>query len=107
MNWVYLALAILFEVFGTTFMKLSNGLSNLKFAAVMLLFYIFSLSMLSLALKEIEVGIAYAIWSGVGIAIIASIGILFFQESLNMEKLAFIGLIILGAVGLNITGAGH
>ncbi len=107
MNWIYLALAIAFEVCGTTFMKLSDGFSNLKFATVMILFYILSLSMLSFALKEIEVGIAYAIWSGVGIALIATIGILFFQESFHLEKLALIGLIILGTIGLNMIETGH
>jgi small multidrug resistance pump len=106
-QFIYLTLAIAFEVTGTTFMKLSDGLSNLRFTAVMLIFYLLSLSLLSLALKEIEVGVAYAIWSGVGIALIATIGILFFQESPNIEKMAFIGLIIVGAIGLNISGAGH
>lgn len=107
LQFIFLALAIAFEVMGTTFMKLSNGMSNTKFAIIMLVFYVISLSMLSLALKEIEVGVAYAIWSGIGIALIATIGILFFQESLNLEKIAFIGLIIIGAIGLNISGAGH
>lgn len=100
-------LAIVFEVTGTTFMKLSNGFSNLNYAAAMLIFYILSLISLSMALKDIEVGVAYAIWSGVGIALIAMIGILFFQESLNLEKAAFIGLIILGVVGINLTGLIH
>lgn len=104
---VYLVLAIAFEVTGTTFMKLSDGLSNLKFAAIMIVFYILSLGLLSLALKEIEVGVAYAIWSGVGIAMIAIIGIFFFQESLSLQKLALIGLIIVGAIGLNMQGLGH
>jgi len=88
-------------------MKLSDGLSNLKFAAIILVFYLLSLILLSLALKEIEVGVAYAVWSGIGIALIAIIGILFFQESMSTEKLAFIVLIIVGAIGLNISGAGH
>lgn len=106
-QFIYLGLAIAFEVSGTTFMKLSNGLSNLKFAAIMLVCYSISISLLSLALKQIEVGVAYAVWSGVGIALIATIGILFFQESLSVEKVAFMGLIIIGAIGLNISGVGH
>lgn len=99
--------AIIFEVIGTTLMKLSNGFSNLSYSATMIVFYLLSLISLSLALKNIEVGVAYAIWSGVGIALIATIGILFFQESLNIEKAAFIGLIIMGVVGINLTGIVH
>lgn len=107
MSWIYLALAIIFEVSGTTFMKLSDGFTDLKYAALMLIFYVLSLSVLSLALKEIEVGVAYAIWSGIGIALIATIGITFFQESLTIQIIAFVGLIIAGAVGLNMTGIQH
>lgn len=107
MSWIYLALAIIFEVSGTTFMKLSNGFTDLKYAVLMLFFYILSLSLLSLALKQIEVSVAYAIWSGIGIALIATIGIMFFQESFTIQKIAFIGLIIVGAMGLNMTGMQH
>ena len=86
MSWIYLVLAIIFEVSGTTFMKLSEGFVNIKYAIVMLFFYILSLSMLTLALKKLEIGIAYATWSGMGIILISIVGIIFFKDSINLQK---------------------
>lgn len=105
--WVYLVLAICFEVAGTTFMKLSYGLTKVHFASLMLLFYVASLSFLSLSLKNIEVGVAYAVWSGFGIVLIGSIGVIFFGESVSFLKVFFICLIVVGAVGLNIVTKTH
>jgi small multidrug resistance pump len=107
MYWVYLGLAIILEVCGTTFMKLSEGLSKLKFTIPMLLFYVISLALLSLSLKRIEVSVAYAVWSGVGIVLIAVVGILFFKEILTPHKAIFIALILIGVIGLNLSGVGH
>jgi len=107
MNWLYLGLAIVSEVCGTTFMKLSDGMTKLKFSVLMLVFYILSLSMLSLALKKIEIGVAYAIWSGIGIALITIVGIIFFKESISVSKIVFISFILVGAIGLNLFGTSH
>lgn len=107
MNWVYLALAIVFEVAGTTFMKLSEGLENIKYAVIMLIFYILSLSTLTFALKKIPIGIAYATWSGLGIILLTAIGFIFFDESINLSKIVFIGFIIVGTIGLNLTSGMH
>lgn len=102
MSWIYLILAITFEVSGTTFMKLSDGFSNVKYAVVMLIFYVLSLSMLTLALKKLQIGTAYAIWSGIGIVLLSVIGVVFFKESINLTKIIFIGFILVGTIGLNI-----
>lgn len=107
MEWIYLILAIIFEVCGTTSMKLSEGFSKLIYAGVMMIFYLLSLTMLTFALKRIEIGRAYAIWSGFGTALIATIGILFFKEALTLTKILFIGLIIIGVVGLNLISTTH
>jgi len=107
MNWLYLGLAIVSEVCGTTFMKLSDGMTKIKFSILMLVFYVLSLSMLSLALKKIEVGVAYAIWSGIGIALITTVGIIFFKETISVSKIIFILLILVGAIGLNLTSTTH
>lgn len=107
MEWVYLILAIISEVCGTTSMKLSEGFTKLMYAGIMMIFYILSLSMLTLALKKIEIGKAYAIWSGFGTALITTIGFLFFKEALTLPKIMFIGLIIIGVVGLNLSGTAH
>lgn len=107
MSWIFLICAIFFEVAGTTFLKLSNGFSRLVPVIFMFVFYIASLSLLSLALKNIEVGIAYAIWSGVGTAIITLIGIVLFSESISTIKILGILLIITGVTILNLAGNPH
>ncbi|MCR3760499.1 DMT family transporter [Clostridium felsineum] len=107
MSWIYLLLAIIFEVSGTTFMKQSNGFSDFKYAIVMLIFYVLSLSMLTLALKKIDIGVAYAIWSAVGIVLIVTIGTVVFKETINLYKIIFIGLIVVGVIGLNLTSKIH
>lgn len=107
MSWVYLALAIAFEVAGTTSMKFSAGFTKLWPSVLMFLFYFVAFTMLSLALKKFEVGMAYAIWSGIGTVLIVSIGVIFFKELLSVQKVVFIVLIIAGVVGLNLTSTGH
>jgi len=107
MSWIYLVLAIIFEVSGTTFMKLSEGFTNIKYAIVMLFFYILSLSMLTLALKKLEIGTAYATWSGMGIILISIVGFTFFKDSINLSKIIFMGFIIIGTIGLNLTSGMH
>ena len=103
MHWLYLLLAILFEVLGTTAMKLSEGFTKTTPSIAMAIFYILSLVMLTLTLKKIDVSIAYAIWSGLGTALIAGIGIMVFGESLTPLKIASIALIILGVIGLQLS----
>ena len=88
---------------GTTAMKLSEGFTKTLPSVAMTLFYILSLAMLTLTLKKIDVGVAYAIWSGVGTALIAGIGVVLFGESLTPLKIASIVLIILGVVGLQLS----
>ena len=107
MGWLFLLLAILSEVAGTVSMKLSEGFSHLLPSALMFVFYIISLAFTNLALKELEIGLVYAIWSGLGTALIVSIGYFWFDEPMTMVKLVSIGLIILGVVGLNLTSNTH
>jgi len=64
MTWLYLVLAILLEVSGTTCMKLSEGFTRMVPSILLVVFYTLSLGMLTLALKKIDVSVAYAIWSG-------------------------------------------
>lgn len=104
--WMYLLIAILTEVVGTSLMKASQGLTRLLPTISMFVLYAISFVFMALALKKIEVGIAYAIWSGLGTALIAMIGIAWFRESFNTPKLVGIVLIIAGVVLLNIRGAG-
>jgi small multidrug resistance pump len=104
--WLYLLIAILTEVVGTTLMKVSQGLTRLIPSVLMFVLYGISFVFMALALKKIEVSTAYAIWSGLGTAMIAMIGIVWFRESFNLPKLVGLVLIIGGVVLLNIKGAG-
>ena len=102
--WIYLLIAILTEVVGTTLMKVSQGLTRLVPAVLMFVLYGISFVFMALALKKIEVSTAYAIWSGLGTALIALIGIAWFRESFNIPKLVGIILIIAGVTLLNLKG---
>lgn len=106
MHWLYLALAIILEVLGTTSMKLSEGFTKIVPSIAMLLLYIASLAALTMALKRIEMSIAYAIWAGIGTALIALIGVVLFKEELSLLKVLSIGLIIAGVVGLHLSTKG-
>ena len=107
MGWIYLLSAILLEVSGTMSMKLSEGLTKTIPSILIFIFYGLSLSLLTLALKSIPVSIAYAIWSGIGTALIAIIGFTFFDESFSASKWLGIGLIIIGVVLINLKGTAH
>ena len=107
MYWVVLLVAIVLEVCGTTCMKLSEGFTRLGYSAALFVFYLLSLTALTFALKRIEVSVAYAVWSGVGTALIALIGMTYFREPINATKIVSLGLIIAGVVGLNLAGGAH
>jgi len=102
--WLWLGLAIGLEVSGTMCMKLSEGFTRLWPSVMMGVFYIASFSAMMMSLKRIELGVAYAIWAGVGTALIAVLGILVFKEAATAMKLAAIILIISGVVMLNLSG---
>lgn len=97
-----LAAAIVLEVIGTTFLQKSQQFSKLAPTAAMVLFYVASFYLLSQALKGLPLGIAYAMWSGLGIVLTAAVGLLVFKQSLDMPALAGIGLIIAGVVVMNV-----
>ncbi len=102
---LYLMLAIIAEVVGTTCVKLSGGFARLVPSVLIFVFYGLSLGFLSLALKKVDLGVAYAVWSGVGIAFIASVGVLWFREPVTAMKMVSLGLIVAGVAGLNMGGA--
>jgi small multidrug resistance pump len=102
MSWIYLLIAIFSEVAGTTCMKLSEGFTRTVPSILIFVFYAGAFTMMTLAIKKIEVSIVYAIWSGIGTALIATIGILIFHERATMLKLISMVLIIVGVLGLNL-----
>lgn len=103
MSWLYLFVAILLEVSGTIAMKLSEGFTRMAPLVTMFICYGFGLTALTFALRKIELSIAYAIWSGIGTALIGIIGIIWFKESVTVLKVISIILIIVGVIGLNLT----
>jgi small multidrug resistance pump len=103
MGWILLVVAIVLEVVGTTNMKLSEGFSKLVPSVLVLIFYALSIVALTFAVNRLDVSVAYAVWSGMGTALVAMIGIWFFQESLTITKLIALGLIIVGVAMLHLT----
>lgn len=102
MPYVFLALAIVFEVAGTSLLKLSDGFTRLWPSVGVAVGYGMAFWMLSLTLRTVPVGVAYAIWAGLGTALIAIIGAFFFGEQLGMVEVIGIALIVAGVVALNI-----
>ena len=104
MNYYYLLLlAIAFEVFGTTCMKLSQGFSKLLPSILIFVFYALSFFFLTLALKGIDVSISYAIWAGLGTAFITVIGIFWFKEPVNALKMVSLIVVVAEVIGLNLS----
>jgi small multidrug resistance pump len=101
-HWAFLALAILLEVAGTTCMKLSAGLTKPGPTVLMGLCYCACFCFLALCLKKVDVSVAYAVWSGVGVALIAAIGIVHFREPLTWLKILGTLAIIGGVIALNL-----
>ncbi len=106
-HWFFLISAILLEVAGTTAMKFSQGFTKIVPSVLMAVLFLSSLAMLTLALKKFEIGMAYAIWSGLGTVLIAVLGIYLFNETASLMKLFSILLIITGVVGLHLSGVNH
>jgi len=102
-----LALAIVAEVIGTVALRESDGFSRPVPAAIMVVTYGVSFWLLALTLRSIPLSVTYAVWSAVGTAAIAAIGIIAFGEHATALKLASLTLIIAGVVGLNVGGASH
>jgi small multidrug resistance pump len=102
MAWALLFAAIVLEVCGTTCMKLSAGFTKLAPSLLLFVFYVAAFTCLTYAIKTIDVSVAYAIWAGLGTALIAVIGTWYFSESMTPLKIGCIVLIIVGVVGLNL-----
>lgn len=102
MFWLFMFAAIALEVVGTISLKLSNGFDKPVFVAVTVVGYLASFGCLGMALKGLPVSTAYAIWAGVGTALVAIIGMAFLSETANVIKYASIALIVVGVVGLHL-----
>jgi len=103
MGWFLLFLAIAFEVAGTTCMKLSDGFTQLVPSVLLFVFYGLSFASFVYALKTIDLSISYAIWAGLGLALITVISILFFHEKVTILRMVSICLVLLGVIGLGFS----
>jgi len=102
MGYLYLAIAIITEVIGTSALKASEGFTKVWPSTLVVLGYAISFYFLALVLKTIPIGIAYAIWAGLGIVLIAAVGILFFKQVPDTPALIGMALIILGVVVIHL-----
>jgi small multidrug resistance pump len=102
MPYLYLTIAILAEVISTSALKATQGFTRFWPSVVVVVGYGVAFYFLSLALKTIPVGVAYAIWSGVGVALITLIGWFVFHQKLDAPALIGIGLIVAGVVVIQL-----
>ena len=102
---ILLTIAILAEVAGTVALKYTNGFTNLGPSALVVAGYGLSFWMLALVLRDLPIGLTYAVWAAVGTALIAAIGIFAFGEPATTMKLLSLALIIAGTIGLNLAGS--
>ncbi|NJC34988.1 small multidrug resistance pump [Sphingomonas jejuensis] len=100
--WIMLGLAIALEIAATSLLKAANGFTRPAYGVASIALYAACFWLLGHAFTRIPMGIAYAIWSGVGIAAIALIGWSLFRQPLTAVQVGCIGLILAGAVGLNL-----
>lgn len=101
-SYAYLAIAIIAEVIATSALKASDGFSRPLPVAVVVVGYGLAFYCLSLALRTIPLGVAYAVWSGIGIALITVIGWVVFRQVLDTAALVGIGLIVCGVLVLQL-----
>ena len=105
MAWVFLVIAGALEVFWSTFLKLSNGFTHLGYSVLTVVGMIASFLFLSQATKALPLGTAYAIWTGIGALGAVIVGILAFKEPFTAPRLFFVGLLLVGVIGLKLTSA--
>lgn len=107
MHWLYLIIAIFFEVGWAISMKKSHGLTNIPWTIAFGVMYLLSAAFLALATKTLDIGLAYALWAGVGMALIATFGIVFLKEPATVLRIVSLALVLVGVVGLKVSaGAG-
>ena len=106
-TWLLLVTAIAAEVGGTTSMKLSEGFTRPGPTTWVFVLYGVSFVLLAQVLKSMDVGVAYAIWSGLGTALVALVGVYMFGEPITVVRILSLALIVIGVFGLQMSGTSH
>lgn len=106
MAWIYLIVAGFFEVFWATMMKYSESFTKLNFSLYTIVGMIFSFFFLSRALKNLPMSLAYPIWTGIGAIGAVIVGVILFKDQLSLATWFFVGLLLIGLIGIKMT-SGH
>jgi quaternary ammonium compound-resistance protein SugE len=107
MAWFLVVVAGLLETGFAIFLKQSHGFTRIAPTALFIIFALGSFGLLTLALRRLEVGPAYAVWTGIGAAGTAIAGMIWLSESVSAIKIASISLVVAGVIGLQLSGTGH
>jgi len=102
-TWLLLVVGVGLEVAGTLCMKMADGFRSPGAALLMYLLYGLSLTTLTFAFQRLQIGFAYAAWSGGGLVLVAASGMIWFREPASAQRLLFIALVLLGLLGLHLT----
>lgn len=102
MAWIYLVIAIVGEVIATSSLKAAEGFTKIVPSAIVVIGYGAAFYFLSLALKSMSLGVAYAIWCGIGIVLISFIGFLVYKQAMDIPAMAGIALIFTGVLIINL-----
>lgn len=103
-SWIILTIVGFFEMAWVLALKYSNNFSNLFYAVLVVIFMFFSILLLSISFKTIPMGTAYACWTAIGAVSVIIFGMMFLGESADALRIFFLALILVGVIGLNITG---
>ncbi len=101
-SWLILFFAGLFEVSWAVGLKFTQGFTKVLPSILTIAGMIFSFIFLSIALKKLPLSVAYAVWTGIGIAGTSILGVIVFQEALSISKIIFVGFIVIGIIGLRL-----
>lgn len=107
MAWVYLVIAGLLEIAWAISLKYTQGFTKLGPSIITVAFMVLSFSLLSISLRTLPVGTAYAVWTGIGVIGTAVLGIVLFREPASFARMICIGLIVVGVVGLRFVSSSH
>jgi len=102
MKFIYLLLAIVLEVFGSSMLVKSEGFTKIKPTLLMILAFVFAFFFLSKALKYMPLSIAYAIWSGIGLILTGLVSVFIFKQRIDLPAIIGMGLILIGVLVINL-----